>query len=72
MPLRVPLAQQTTMGTLVGISCSRAPRFGSGILVVPGACPEANSCTERTSSNTAPLALSAGSIRATRRTFHHL
>ena len=72
MPLRVPLAQPTTTGAVVGMSFRRLPRSPKGMLTVPGALAAANSPAERTSTSNAPRALSAGSMAATRREFHHL
>ena len=72
MPLRVPLAQHSTTGAVVGISLSREPSSGSGMLTEPGALPPANSAAERTSTSVAPFFTSDGSKALTLRAFHHL
>lgn len=72
MPLRVPLAQQTTTGLELGISFSLLPSSDKGMLIVPGAFPPANSPADLTSTKTAPFSFNVGSIAITRWVFHHL
>ena len=66
------LAQHTTTGAELGISASRLPSSGSGMLTDPGAFPPANSCAERTSTSRAPFRLSSGNRATTCRALHHL
>ena len=72
MPLRVPLAQNKTMSLSFGSSWMREPISGSGMLMLPGALPIANSPADRTSMNTALFCRNSGNRAATRLERHAL